>query len=232
MSESVRPVTSMTPTNVEFNTSDGVTLRGWFVKPKDAATSSLPCLVMTHGWSYVKEMGLIAVAALLTSSLPISCLIYDHRSFGDSDTLPGQPRQEIIPPTQASDMRDAITYAQSRNDVNEDQIGLWGFSSSGGLSLYLGAVDRRIKAVIAVAPMVDGWKLVHRFLPPDALNTMLKDFESDRLARAAGERPKMIPVTSADSMASTSIPSRAVWDFVSRLDKIAPRWRNETTVRR
>ena len=147
----------MSQTDISFKTSDGVTLRGWFIVPENPNQSAqLPCLVLVHGWSCIKEMALPDIAARLTSALPMNCLIYDQRGFGSSDSFPDQPRQEIIPATQCSDMRDAITYVQTRQDVDKLRIGLWGFSYSGGFALFLAAVDRRIKAVISLAPFVDG----------------------------------------------------------------------------
>jgi cephalosporin-C deacetylase-like acetyl esterase len=93
-------------------TSDNVTLRGWLFTP-ESTSSKLPCLIMSHGWSALKEMDLDAFANYFTSKLALSCLVYDNRGFGDSDQKDGHPRQEIIPSLQQSDISDAITFAQS-----------------------------------------------------------------------------------------------------------------------
>ncbi len=103
---------------------------------------------MAHGWSALKEMDLDAFAEHFTSKLAISCLVYDNRCFGDSE---GEPRHEIIPALQQADYSDAITYAQSRDEVNPDKIGIWGSSYSGGHVLLVGAVDRRVKSVLSQA---------------------------------------------------------------------------------
>ncbi len=133
--------------DVSFKTSDGLTLKGWFFTP-ESSSSKLPCLVMAHGWSALKEMDLDAFAEHFTSKLAISCLVYDNRCFGDSE---GEPRHEIIPALQQADYSDAITYAQSRDEVNPDKIGIWGSSYSGGHVLLVGAVDRRVKSVLSQA---------------------------------------------------------------------------------
>jgi cephalosporin-C deacetylase-like acetyl esterase len=166
--------------DISFQTSDNVTLRGWFYKPKDATSGKLPCLVMAHGFSALKEMDLDTFAEYFTSKLPISCLVYDNRGFGDSDTKEGQPRHEIIPAQQTSDYSDAITYAQSRTDVDLNKIAIWGSSYSGGHVLWVGAVDKRVKAVLSQAPCVDGWANFHRLIRPDfigGLNQMFQDGE-------------------------------------------------------
>jgi cephalosporin-C deacetylase-like acetyl esterase len=137
--------------DISFKTSDGATLKGWLFTPPESAANRLPCLVMSHGWSALKEMDLDAFANYFTSKLPLACLVYDNRGFGDSDHKEGQPRQEIIPSVQRSDISDAITYAQSLPEVEPTRIGIWGSSYSGGHVLEVGAVDRRVKAVVSQA---------------------------------------------------------------------------------
>lgn len=51
--------------DIEFKTSDGVTLRGWLYKPSDTSSKS-PCLVMHHGFSALKEMDLDTFAEYFT----------------------------------------------------------------------------------------------------------------------------------------------------------------------
>jgi cephalosporin-C deacetylase-like acetyl esterase len=144
-------ITTMPQRNITFQTSDNVTLRGWLFTPPESASTRLPCLVMSHGWSALKEMDLDAFANYFISKLPLACLVYDHRGFGDSDHAKGQPRQEIVPSLQRSDISDAITYAQSLPEVDGSRIGIWGSSYSGGHVLEVAAVDRRVKAVVSQA---------------------------------------------------------------------------------
>ncbi len=123
-------------------------------------------------------MDLNTFAEYFISKLPLSCLVYDNRGFGDSDVKEGQPRHEIIPAVQCSDISDAITYAQLRADVDADKIGIWGSSYSGGHVLWVGAVDRRVKAVLSQVPCVSGYDNFHRLIRPDfvaGLNAMFQE---------------------------------------------------------
>ena len=156
----------MGKTDVEFKTSDRVTLRGWLYT-SDSGSGKRPCLVMSHGFSALKEMDLNTFAEYFVSKLPIACLVYDNRGFGDSDHAEGEPRSEIVPMTQCSDISDAITYVASREEVDPEKIGIWGSSYSGGHVLYIGAVDRRVKAVLSQAPCVSGWDNFSRLVRPD-----------------------------------------------------------------
>lgn len=157
----------MPQSDVEFKTFDNVTLRGWFFTPPSASSGKLPCLVMSHGWSALKEMDLDAFAKRFTDELPLCCLIFDNRGFGSSDTGPGQPRHEIIPLVQVNDIQDAITYAQSREDVDESRIAIWGSSYSGGHVLNVAAIDKRVKAVISQVPLVNGPANFRALIRPD-----------------------------------------------------------------
>jgi len=167
--------------DVSFQTSDKVTLRGWFYTPTSASSTKLPCLVMSHGFSALKEMDLDAFAEYFTSKLPISCLVYDNRGFGASDVKAGEPRHEILPYVQCNDISDAITYAQTRNEVDGEKIGIWGSSYSGGHVLWVGAVDKRVKAVLSQVPCVSGWENFHRLIRPDFVAGLNQTFQAGML---------------------------------------------------
>jgi cephalosporin-C deacetylase-like acetyl esterase len=139
----------MSRQDIEFKTGDGVTLRGWFYTTSATTVSKLPCLIMSLGFSALKEMALDAFAERFVATLDLAVLVYDNRGFGASDVAPGQPRQEIIPQQQCSDLQDAITYAQTRNEVDASKIGIWGSSYSGGHVLHVAAIDKRVKTCIS-----------------------------------------------------------------------------------
>lgn len=234
--------------DVSFRSSDNVTLRGWFYKPSNS-TAPLPCLVMSHGFSSLKEMALDAFAEYFSSTLPMSCLVYDNRGFGESDSAFGQPRQEIIPALQISDYSDAITYAQSRSDVNKDRIGIWGSSYSGGHVLWVGAADRRVKVVLSQVPLVNGWENFRRMIRPDfiaGLNQRFEDGEPmfsvctdgafandarvDRWDRANGSPAGLIPVVDDDVHKPSALPSLESYNFFTSWAKKSA-WKNEVTVK-
>lgn len=164
--------------DIEFKTVDNVTLRGWLYTPDSISEEKQPCLLMHHGFSALKEMDLDTFADYFSSRLPLACLVFDNRGFGASDTVPGQPRQEIIPSVQCSDLSDAITYAQSKDKIDPSKIGIWGSSYSGGHVLYVAAVDKRVKTVISQVPLVDGWENFHRLVRPDFVDGLNHGFQA------------------------------------------------------
>jgi len=232
--------------DIEFRTHDHVTLRGWFYTPAIATSSNMPCLVLSHGFSAVKEMDLDLFAEYFISKLPLSCLVYDNRGFGASDVKEGQPRQEIIPTVQCSDISDAITYAQSRNDVDADKIGIWGSSYAGGHVLWVGAVDRRVKAVLSQIPCVSGYDTFHRLIRPDfvaGLNALFQEGRQhqmcvgvdklaivDRLGRFTGKHPQTMPVVDQDPLKPSALPTLDSYEFLTAWGKKS-NWKNEVTVK-
>lgn len=112
-----------------------------------------PCVVMAGGWCYVKELAQPAYASVFAEH-GLAALVFDYRYFGQSE---GEPRQHIDPWSQIEDYRNAISYATGLDEVDGSRIGVWGISYSGGHVLILGAIDRRIRAVCSVVPVIDGY---------------------------------------------------------------------------
>lgn len=139
---------SATRRDVAFAAADGTMLRGWTYLPEDASAARVPGVVMAHGFSAVKEMGLEPVAEALAGA-GFAVLAYDHRNLGASD---GEPRQEIDIWAQARDYLAAFDRLAGEPAVDPTRVALWGSSYSGGEVLVVGAADRRIAAVVAQVP--------------------------------------------------------------------------------
>lgn len=216
----------MSRTDIEFD-SEGTTLRGWFYSA-DQANGKLPTVVMAHGFSAVKEMHLDKYAELFAAN-GLNALVYDHRSFGDSD---GLPRQEVDPWMQIRGYRDAISYACTRSETDPERIGVWGSSFSGGHALVLGAIDSRVKAVVSQVPIINGYENLRVLVRPDFIDGLRAGFDEDRMARFQGEEPAMIPVVDEDPMAPSALPTPDSYQWFTETGKTrAPNWRNEVTQR-
>ncbi|BCS26709.1 alpha/beta hydrolase [Aspergillus puulaauensis] len=181
---------------------------------------------MAHGFAAHKEMGLRPFAEYFTSNLRIACLAYDNRCIGASD---GEPRREIIPALQISDYSDAITFAQSLPEIDAGKIAIWGSSFSGGHVLTVGAVDRRVKAVISQVPLTSGWDTFHRINRADFVPSLNQLFADDREARARGEEPSRIPVVDKDPQALSFLPSEDSYNGYNAAEALG--WKNDVTVK-
>lgn len=212
--------------DIEFD-AEGVTLRGWFY-PAAGVSGPAPCIILTHGFSCTKEMGLEPFADVF-SAAGLACVVYDNRGFGASDTAPGKPRQEIDPWDQIHDYQHAITYAQGRPDVDASRIGVWGSSYSAGNAFVVAAIDRRVKAVCGQVPAVAGRRTFEAGVPKEFWQAVWDGQAADRLARARGEAPAMIPVVTADPAQPAVMPTPDAYAFFSAYEGTA--WRNEVTLR-
>src|SRR3954465_6240026 len=211
--------------DVEFQ-ADGPRLRGWLYTP-NAGTGPFPAVVMAHGFSAVKEMYLDRFAERFARA-GLAALVFDHRNFGASE---GEPRQEIDPWAQVRDYRDAITYARTRPEVDGERIGIWGSSYSGGHVLVVGAIDRRVKCVVAQVPLISGHANARRLIRADLIRPTQEMFEADREARYRAEPPAMIPVDAPEGEpCALPTPDSYEW-FTTGGPERAPACRNECTLR-
>ncbi len=211
--------------DVEFQTEDELTLRGWLYQPEGGGPA--PTVVMSHGYSAVKEMYLDHFADVFCEA-GLGVLVYDNRNTGASD---GEPRQHLDPWQQVSDYRDAITYASSLPEVDADRIGIWGSSYSGAHVLVVGAIDRRVKCVSSQVMMISGHRLARRLVRADQIAGLQDAFEADRSARYAGQPPQMIPVVTDDPAGAAALPTPDSFEwFTQTAEARAPAWRNEVTL--
>lgn len=213
--------------DIEFKGEGGVTLRGWFF-PAANVSGPAPVVVMTHGLTGVKEMYLDDYAAVF-AKVGLNVLVYDHQNFGDSD---GTPRQEADPVLQVRDIRNAITYATTRTEVDASKIGIWGTSFSGGHVLMVAAIDKRVKAVVSQVPAISGSRTLSRVIRPDFLSHVRANLDGDRLHRFTGGEPTMIPAVAPDPTAQAAMPQVESYEwFTKTAADRAPNWKNEMTAR-
>lgn len=145
----------MSTREIEFQ-SGGETVRGDLLLPE--GDGPFPTIIMAGGWCYVKELRMPQYAAEFVKR-GFAALIFDYRRMGASD---GEPRQHIEPWDQIEDYKNAITFAEGLPEVDATRIGVWGISYSGGHVTILGAVDPRIKCIVANVPVIDGYETMWR----------------------------------------------------------------------
>ncbi|GAB3570396.1 alpha/beta hydrolase [Amycolatopsis endophytica] len=141
---------------VEFH-SEGDTIVGTLYRP-DGREGPLPTVIGAGGWCYTKEIVLPHVARIAGRD-DVQFLAFDYRGFGESG---GQRRQHIDPWAQIQDYRNAVTFAERLDEVDENALGAFGISYSGGHVLILAAIEPRLKAFVSVLPVVDGYTTLKR----------------------------------------------------------------------
>ena len=143
---SIAPMTPA-PRPLPLTLNDGTVLVGDLYLPESDSRSG-PTVIMSHGFSATRTMGLPWFAEQFTTAGYVVYL-YDHRGLGESF---GDPRNVVNPWVQTHDMWEVVEQLRSQPEVHPDRIALWGSSFSGGEAIVLGALHPEIKAVIANAP--------------------------------------------------------------------------------
>lgn len=207
--------------------ADGTTLRGWLYRP-DVGAGPFPVVVMAHGFSALKEMGLDDYAEVFCRA-GLAVLVYDHRNLGASD---GTPRDEVDPIAQLRDYGHAVTFACQQPDIDQQRIGLWGTSYSGGLVLIAAAVDRRVQCVVSQVPYLSGWENAASTTSPERLAELERLLQAERLALAAGRPPTTVPVCTDDASQPADSPGRMSHRYFRHFaDARGLDWPNRVTLR-
>lgn len=211
--------------DIEFAGEGAVTLRGWLFQPEGPGPH--PAVTMAHGFAGVKEHGLERFARFFADT-GFVVLVHDHRGFGASD---GVPRYDVDPWAQIADWRRAISFLESRPEVDSERIGLWGSSYAGGHAIVLGATDRRLRAVVAQVPTISGYQQSLRRVPPDQVANLQAQFIENDRAEFRGEPPPLQAVVSSDPAVPAAYRSPDAIAFYTQPTTPENVWHNSLTVR-
>ncbi|PIC83005.1 alpha/beta hydrolase [Sporosarcina sp. P1] len=214
---------AFTRKDISFGTED-YRIRGWLYLP---AGEDLPVIVMAHGFGALKEMYLDRYAERFAGA-GFAVVVFDYRSFGDSD---GLPRNEVNPWRQIDDYRHAITYAGSIAEVDENRIGIWGTSYSGGHVLAVAAADKRVRCAVSQVPTVSGTESSKRRVPAEQVQALHASFQEDRLCRMEGGQPAVRTVASLEAADRSIYGSGEAADWYMTAGMLSPNWTNEVTLR-
>jgi uncharacterized protein len=154
--------------SVSFPTSDGLTLRGWFIpaatvlreglQQGEMAWNTCATILVGHGYPFDKA-NILRHALFLHPRFHL--LVFDFRYFGESEgsyTTAGL--------LETRDVQAAVDYVKSRSDVNPERIGALGFSMSASAFILTRHPD--VKAIVADSPYATLEGLIARqffFLP-------------------------------------------------------------------
>jgi fermentation-respiration switch protein FrsA (DUF1100 family) len=110
--------------DVHFQTGDGLTLHGWFV-PGDRRETMLWCHGNAGNISYRLDN-----IKILHDQLGINVFIFDYRGYGQSQGRPSEAGTYL-------DAEAALSYLQTRPDVDQQSIVIFGRSLGGAVAVDL-----------------------------------------------------------------------------------------------
>ena len=111
-----------------------------------------PAFVINHGFGGHKDGPQQIWTAKKFAELGYVALRFDFRGCGESEGKRGW----VIAQEEVDDARAAVTYLQSRADVNPDRVAMSGTSFGAAVSIYTAGIDKRVAAVISQGGWVDG----------------------------------------------------------------------------
>ena len=133
--------------------SQGLKISGVVHTPDDMAPGEQrPAFIVLHGFGSNKSSGNTVGPCNMFRDWGYVTMRFDMRGCGESEGEFGR----IICLDQVEDTKSAITYLQSRADVDPDRIGLVGSSFGAAVAVYTGGVDQRVAAVISSGGWGDG----------------------------------------------------------------------------
>ncbi|KUL53421.1 alpha/beta hydrolase [Streptomyces sp. NRRL S-1521] len=177
-------------TSVTFP-SGNLALAGILFTPDAHAEGRLPAVVISHPGGGVKEQSPSVYAARLAQE-GFAALVFDAAYQGESE---GEPRGMENPFQRAEDIKSAVTYLTTRDDIDPQRIGAVGICASGGYVPYAAQTDHRIKAVATVSAVDLGSVFregLGRTQDPAVLRAMLDQASAARTAEAQGAVPGLV----------------------------------------
>ncbi len=142
--------------NVSFTTSDGITLKGWYIPSRNGAA-----IIALHGFNGNRSH--VALHAKALAKHGYGVLLFDMRAHGESGGMLYSPWDT------GRDVSAAVDYLKTRSDVQPDRIGAVGLSAGAGAVLYGAAASPDVRALI-----LDG---TGRSTVDDFLNPFMPDVQ-------------------------------------------------------
>jgi dipeptidyl aminopeptidase/acylaminoacyl peptidase len=130
--------------NIEFNTEDGLKLKGWLVINNETS----PTVIICHGFGTSRSDVLVLADFIERGGYNI--LLFDFRGHGESQgwyTSFGYLEQK--------DLKAALEFLKLNPNIKTKIFGVLGVSMGGSVAIMTAAKTEDIRAVVADSPYVD-----------------------------------------------------------------------------
>lgn len=137
----------------QFETSDGLTLRGTYLRTDCSQRRGV--LVFCHPLFASRWAVTDYLATLRRGGFDV--FTFDFRNHGTSDKTEGYNPRPNLTLFELDDLSAAINYVYSREDADPRGVGLIGLSKGGAAALHVSTTDDRVWAVIADSAFSVDW---------------------------------------------------------------------------
>lgn len=126
--------------------SDGLNISGELTIPDGVPKGKrVPVFMVLHGFGSNKTSTNVRLPSKMLNDWGYATFGFDMRGCGESEGV----RANLICMEQVADTRNAVTYLQSRPEIDDKKIGVLGSSFGAAVAVYSGGVDERIGAVVS-----------------------------------------------------------------------------------
>ena len=162
--------------------SEGDKLSGAIYLPDGEKGKPWPAIVQGPGFLGLKDAKHYILMFEKLCEAGYACLCFDYRGWGESE---GKHRGWVMPQWQAEDIRNGITYMQTRADIDPNRIATYGSGGTGGgNAVYVAAIDARVKCCVCYLGVSNGRDWLHSMRREYEWIDYLKSIEADRKQRA------------------------------------------------
>jgi dipeptidyl aminopeptidase/acylaminoacyl peptidase len=180
----------MATEQVRFH-SHGSVLAGTLLLPDGASASEpVPAVAQGPGWLGLRDAKLYQPYHDGLLAAGIAVLVFDYRGFGDSEG----DATYFDPMGQVADWRNALTYLESRPEVDSSRLGAFGSGGTGGgNAVMVAGLDERVKATVSQVPVADGRDWLHRMRREYEWLELLAALKEDRIRRVTTGEGALVP---------------------------------------
>jgi dipeptidyl aminopeptidase/acylaminoacyl peptidase len=148
-----------------------------------------PVVLILHGFGSRKDAGNVIGPTNMFMNWGYVVLRFDMRGCGESDGMFGH----LLCLDQVEDTRAAVTFMQSRPEVDSDRIAVVGSSFGAAVAVYTAGVDDRVAAVISSGGWGNGERKFRGQHPtPEAWAAFMKVLEDGKEHREETGKPLMV----------------------------------------
>jgi dipeptidyl aminopeptidase/acylaminoacyl peptidase len=170
--------------------SRGACLAGTLKLPEGAGPERpVPAVVQGPGWLGLRDAKLYHPYHEGLIAAGIAVLVFDYRGFGDSEG----DASYLDPMDQVEDWRNAISYLESRPEIDARRIGAFGSGGTGGgNAVMVAGLDERILATVSQVPIADGRDWLHRMRREHEWLEFLERLRADRVQRSISGQSELV----------------------------------------
>ena len=174
--------------------SEGIQISGTF-SVNSSFPSPNPSVILAHGYAnYRGEFGGFDELSKVLNEAGFAVLRFDFRGCGKS----GEKGRMLCAAEWPADLINAISWLMTREDVDQERIGVIGQSMGATTTAYVSSLDDRIACAICLAPLSNGQRWLENLWTRARGKTAWQNFWnlviSDRGNRALTGNSQIMPI--------------------------------------